>query len=224
MTTHNFGGKVALVTGGAAGIGRASALAFARNGAKVVVADVQTAGGEETVAQIKSAGGEAAFIRADVSMGKEVAALIRRTVALYGRLNFAHNNAGVEGTRARAAAAAEEDWDRTIAINLKGVWLCMKYEIPEMLKLGQAPSSTRRQSLATSAWNVLRLTRPANMASSALRNQPPLITGTVSGSTPCVLDLSTLGWLNVVWAARRKAVRFLADCFRAYGSASAGPC
>jgi len=137
MTTQPFDGKVALVTGAASGIGRASALAFARIGAKVVVADIETAGGGETVAQIKSAGGEAAFIRADVSQAKEVEALVRQTVALYGRLDCAHNNAGVEGVRARTASTTEEDWDRTVAINLKGVWLCMKYEIPQMLKLGR---------------------------------------------------------------------------------------
>src|SRR5260221_942937 len=137
MTTPSFSGKVALVTGAAAGIGRASALAFARIGAKVVVADIHTTGGEETVAQIKSAGGEAAFIRADVSQAKEVEALVRQTVALYGRLDCAHNNAGVEGARARTAATTEDDWDRTVALNLKGVWLCMKYEIPQILKLGR---------------------------------------------------------------------------------------
>jgi NAD(P)-dependent dehydrogenase (short-subunit alcohol dehydrogenase family) len=132
-----FKGKVALVTGAAAGIGRASALAFARNGAKVVAADVQVAGGEETVAQIKGMGGEAVFIRTDVSVRKEVQALVRQTATLYGRLDCAHNNAGIEGVRARTASALEQDWDRTIAINLKGVWLCMKFEIAEMLKQGQ---------------------------------------------------------------------------------------
>jgi NAD(P)-dependent dehydrogenase (short-subunit alcohol dehydrogenase family) len=139
MTTHThaFNGKVALVTGAAAGIGRASALAFARGGARVVAADVQTAAGEETVTQIKSAGGEAVFIRADVSVKKDVEALMRQTITLYGRLDCAHNNAGVEGVRARTASALEKDWDQTIAVNLKGVWLCMKYEISQMLKLGQ---------------------------------------------------------------------------------------
>src|SRR5947207_886620 len=101
--THDFNGKVALVTGAAAGIGRASAIAFARNGAKVVIADIETEGGEETVARIKKAGGDAAFVRTDVSQAKEVAALIRRTMELYGRLDCAHNNAGIEGVRARTA-------------------------------------------------------------------------------------------------------------------------
>lgn len=134
MTTESFEGKVALVTGAAAGIGRASALAFARAGAKVIVADVDIAGGEETVAQLKNAGGDAAFVRTDVSRQKEVKALIKQAVMLYDRLDCAHNNAGIEGARARTAALAEEDWDRTIAINLKGVWLCMKFEIQQMAK------------------------------------------------------------------------------------------
>src|SRR5260370_28282109 len=114
MTTSSFSGKVALVTGAAAGIGRASALAFARLGTRVVVADIQTAGGEETVAQIKNAGSEAAFVRADVSQAKEVEALVRQTVALYGRLDCAHNNAGIEGARARTAATTEADRHRAV--------------------------------------------------------------------------------------------------------------
>ena len=129
-------GKVALVTGAGSGIGRASALTFAREGAKVVVADVVVEGGEETSGMIKRAGGEALFVKADVSQAAEVEALINKTLATYGRLDCAHNNAGIEGAVATTAECTEENWDRIIAINLKGVWLCMKYEIPQMLKQG----------------------------------------------------------------------------------------
>jgi NAD(P)-dependent dehydrogenase (short-subunit alcohol dehydrogenase family) len=129
-------GKVALVTGGGSGIGRASALAFAREGARVVVADVVVAGGTETVTSIKSTGGNATFIQADVAKAGEVEALIAATVATYGRLDCAHNNAGIEGVAAPTAEYPETDWDRVIAINLKGVWLCMKYEIPQMQRQG----------------------------------------------------------------------------------------
>jgi NAD(P)-dependent dehydrogenase (short-subunit alcohol dehydrogenase family) len=131
-----FSGKVALVTGGSSGIGRASALAFAREGAKVVVADVTVEGGEETVALIKKTGGEAIFVKTDVAKAAEVEALINKTVATYGRLDCAHNNAGIEGPGATTVDYPEEKWDRVIAINLKGVWLCLKYEIPQMLKQG----------------------------------------------------------------------------------------
>jgi len=129
-------GKIALVTGGGSGIGRASALAFAREGAKVVLADVIVEGGEETVGMIKKAGGEAIFVKADVSKATEVEALIAKAVETYGRLDCAYNNAGIEGSAATTTDYAEESWDRVIAINLKGVWLCMKYEIPQMLKQG----------------------------------------------------------------------------------------
>src|SRR5438876_6331341 len=129
-------GKVALVTGGGSGIGRATALVFAREGAKVVVADIVVTGGEETVRLIKAAGGEAVFIKADVSKAAEVEALVRKTVETYSRLDCAFNNAGIEGEVAQTSDCTEENWDRTIAINLKGVWLCLKYEIPQMLKQG----------------------------------------------------------------------------------------
>ncbi|MEW6300216.1 MAG: SDR family oxidoreductase [Thermodesulfobacteriota bacterium] len=129
-------GKVALVTGGGSGIGRAAALAFAREGAKVVVSDVVIDGGEETVRLIKAAGGQAVFVKADVARPAEVDALIARVVDTYGRLDCAFNNAGIEGTMAQTADCSEENWDRTIAINLKGVWLCLKAEIPQMLKQG----------------------------------------------------------------------------------------
>jgi len=134
--TKQFEGKVAVVTGSASGIGRASALAFASNGAKTVVADVSIEGGEETVRMIKATGGDAFFVRADVSKAAAVEMLIHKVVETYGRLDYAHNNAGIVGTVAPTADSTEEDWDRTIAVNLKGVWLCMKYEIPQMLKHG----------------------------------------------------------------------------------------
>ena len=128
-------GKVALVTDAGSGIGRASALAFAREGAQVVVSDVNDGGSEETVSQIKQAAGVASFIHTDVSKAVEVDALIKTTVETYGRLDRASNNAGILGSVAVPTHEYPEDiWDRLIAINLKGVWLCMKYEIPEMLK------------------------------------------------------------------------------------------
>ena len=129
-------GKVALITGGGSGIGRASALAFAREGARIVVADVIVEGGEETLGMIKKAGGEGIFVKVDVSKATEVEALIAKAVETYGRLDCAYNNAGIEGSAATTTDYAEESWDRVIAINLKGVWLCMKYEIPQMLKQG----------------------------------------------------------------------------------------
>jgi len=129
-------GKVAIVTGGGSGIGRASALAFAREGAKVVVADVVVAGGEETVRLIQHNGGAAIFVKTNVSKAAEVEALVARAVLTYGRLDCAHNNAGIEGPGATTVDYAEESWERVLAINLTGVWLCMKYEIPHMLKQG----------------------------------------------------------------------------------------
>lgn len=125
--------KVALVTGSGSGIGRESALAFAREGAKVVVADIVVKGGEETVQIIKSAGGEAIFVRTDVSKSAEAERLVRTAVETYGRLDCAHNNAGIEGVVAPTADYPEDEWDRVIAINLKGIWLCMKAEIHQML-------------------------------------------------------------------------------------------
>jgi len=129
--------KVALVTGGASGIGRATALAFAREGAKVVVVnDVNVAGGEETAKFIKKAGGESIFVKCDVSKAVEVERMIKKAVEAFGRLDFAFNNSGISGDFVMTADCTEENWDNVININLKGVWLCMKYEIPQMLKQG----------------------------------------------------------------------------------------
>ncbi|MDH3600044.1 MAG: SDR family oxidoreductase [Candidatus Tectomicrobia bacterium] len=129
-------GKAALVTGAGSGIGRATALACAREGAKIVVADMVVEGGEETVSMIKSAGGEATFVRVNVTQAAEVEAMVAAAVSAYGRIDCAHNNAGIEGVFATTADYPEEDWDRVMAVNLKGVWLCMKYEIPQMVQQG----------------------------------------------------------------------------------------
>jgi len=129
--------KVALITGGGSGIGRASALAFAREGAKVAIADVNISGGQETARMVNEAGGVAIFVKADVSKSAEVEALIAKTVNHFGRLDCAHNNAAIDPSARSTVDCTEEEWDRIIAINLKGVWLCMKYEIPQMLKQGK---------------------------------------------------------------------------------------
>ena len=131
-----FDGKVVIVTGGNSGIGRATALAFAREGASVAIAARRTEEGENTVRAITDAGGQASFFRTDVSDEDQVAAMVRKTVQSYGRLDCAFNNAGIEGVLSRTADYAEDGWDRLMDINLKGAWLCMKYEISEMLKLG----------------------------------------------------------------------------------------
>jgi NAD(P)-dependent dehydrogenase (short-subunit alcohol dehydrogenase family) len=126
--------KVVLVTGGSSGIGKASSLAFAEAGAKVVIADVNTVGGEKSVCQIKESGGEALFVRVDVSQAKKVESLIKQIIKKYGRLDCAHNNAGIEGDIAKTNECSEENWDKVINTNLKSIWLCMKYEIPEMVR------------------------------------------------------------------------------------------
>ena len=130
-------GKVALVTGGSSGIGRATALVFAREGAKLVVADMDEDGGQQTVHGITEQGGEAVFVRADVTAPTEVEAMIGQAVATYGRLDCAYNNAGIEGFMSgRLHEYPEDVWDRLIDINLKGVWLCLKHEIPQMMEQG----------------------------------------------------------------------------------------
>lgn len=131
-----FQGKVALITGGSSGIGRATALAFAREGAKVVIADIDEAGGGETLEMIRGVGGEATFVRTDVSKVADVEALVNKTVQTYHRLDCAHNNAGIDGDFTTLVKYTEETWDRVMGVNLKSVWAGMKYEIPQMRKQG----------------------------------------------------------------------------------------
>lgn len=132
-----FENKVAIITGGSYGIGRATAVAFAKRGAKVVIADWIEDKEESTLKMVRESGAEAVFIKCDVSKDTDVKSLIEQTVAKYGRLDYAFNNAGIEGQSAPVHECSEENWNRTIDINLKGIWLCMKYEIQVMLKQGK---------------------------------------------------------------------------------------
>jgi len=131
-----FEGKIALVTGGTSGIGRETALLFAKVGAKVAVAGRRDKEGQETIELIRAAGGDGLFVKTDVSKSADVDALVQRTVEQFGRLDVAFNNAGTEGVWVPIARQSEEDFDRTISVNLKGVWLCLKYEIRQMLRQG----------------------------------------------------------------------------------------
>src|ERR1700683_5171965 len=129
-------GKVALVTGATSGVGRDTAVLFAKAGAKVVVAGRREVEGNETIELVRAAGSDGLFVKTDVSKASEVDALIQKAVEKFDRLDVAFNNAGIEGVWSPIVRESEEDWDRTIATNLKGVWLCLKYEIRQMLKRG----------------------------------------------------------------------------------------
>jgi NAD(P)-dependent dehydrogenase (short-subunit alcohol dehydrogenase family) len=129
-------GKVGLVTGGGAGIGRATALVFAREGARVAVADRDAGAGRETVAMLEEAGGEALFIEMDVSRPADVEAAVAEVVATYGGLDCASNNAAASGGHHLTADIPQPTWDLAIGVTLTGVWLCMKHEIPAMLRSG----------------------------------------------------------------------------------------
>ncbi|MEA5567453.1 SDR family oxidoreductase [Anabaena sp. UHCC 0399] len=133
----NYTGKVAFITGAASGIGRATALAFAREGAAVVVADVSEQGNQETAHLIKELGGQAIAVRCDVTRAEDVKTALAKTIEAFGRLDFAFNNAGIEPRKpAPTAEYEEEEWNQIIDINLRGVFLCMKHEIPLILKQG----------------------------------------------------------------------------------------
>ena len=133
---NTFAGKVALVTGGSSGIGRATAIKFGELDAKVVVANRREKEGKETVEMIKKVGGDAMFVQTDVRIASQVENMVQQTVKKYGRLDIAFNNAGVGGIMARLIRTTEEVFDEVVDTNFKGVWLSMKYEIPLMLEQG----------------------------------------------------------------------------------------
>jgi NAD(P)-dependent dehydrogenase (short-subunit alcohol dehydrogenase family) len=164
--------KVALVTGAGSGLGKAAAIAFANEGAKVVVGHVSEGSGEKTVSIIRETGGEAISVQADVSKSSEVQAMVNKTIETYGRLDCAYNNAGVAAPPLLTPDTSEEDWDRVISINLKGVWLCLKYEIPEMLKQNKGAivnassmlgliGLAKRSAYAASKHGIIGLTKVA---------------------------------------------------------------
>jgi NAD(P)-dependent dehydrogenase (short-subunit alcohol dehydrogenase family) len=143
-----WAGKVALVTGGTSGIGRETALLFAKRGTKVVVAGRREAEGNAVVESIRANGGEGLFIKTDVAVAADVKALVDKTVQKFGGLDFAFNNAGIEGNWVPIVEQSEEDFDKTIAINLKGTWLCLKYEMQQMLKQGCPGAIVNNSSVA----------------------------------------------------------------------------
>src|SRR5262245_57919118 len=139
-------GKVVVITGGASGLGQATALAFAREGANVVIGDVDVKGAQETIEAIRSNGGAGISMRVDVTKAADVQQMIAAAVDRYGGLDYAFNNAGFVGSTAGVVDTTEEDWRHAIATNLTSVWLCIKYEIPEMLKRQIGRASCRERA------------------------------------------------------------------------------
>ena len=134
---ESMDGKTVVITGGGSGIGQATALAFAKEGATVAVADIDSEGGEKTVRMISETGGSAVFLHCDVTKAGEVEAMVQKTVNAFGGLDYAFNNAGIAGLKSPIVDYDEDVWTQVLNVNLTGVWLCMKYEIPQMLKQGK---------------------------------------------------------------------------------------
>jgi NAD(P)-dependent dehydrogenase (short-subunit alcohol dehydrogenase family) len=147
MVAYDFAGKVALVTGGTSGIGRATAIAFGAAGARVAVSGRRRAEGEETMRLVEQAGGAAMFLRADIVLESDVKAMIDAVISSFGRLDYAFNNAGIEQQAQSLPEQTEETFDRIMAINVKGVWLAMKYEIPAMLATAKGGAIVNTSSI-----------------------------------------------------------------------------
>jgi len=151
MAAESYGdlkGKIAFITGGTTGIGRDTAVLFAKHGAKVVITGRRVAEGNETIALVKATGGEGLFVKSDVSKSADVHSAVQKTVEKFGRLDLAFNNAGIEGKWKPIIEQTEEDWDTVIDINLKGTWLCLKLEIQQMLKQGSGGAIVNMSSVA----------------------------------------------------------------------------
>jgi NAD(P)-dependent dehydrogenase (short-subunit alcohol dehydrogenase family) len=190
--TERLKDKIALITGGSSGIGRAAAQLFSREGAKVVIADINVEGGEETASSITDAGGEAIFVGTDVSKSTEVEALIKKIIEMYSRLDCAYNNAGIIGDITSLVDYTEETWNRVLETNLKGTWLCMKYEIQQMLEQG---SGSIVNATATTGLYVGGKYRSAYSASKA---------GIVSLSKVAALEYAEYGLrVNVICPSAR---------------------
>jgi NAD(P)-dependent dehydrogenase (short-subunit alcohol dehydrogenase family) len=141
-------GKIALITGGTTGIGRDTAVLFAKEGAKVVFTGRREAEGNETLSLVRAAGGDGLFLKSDVSKASDVQSIVQKTIEKHGRLDFAFNNAGVEGVWVPLVEQTEENWDYVHNINLKGLWLCLKYEIQQMIKQGGGGAIVNMSSVA----------------------------------------------------------------------------